>query len=130
VEPSEPTTPPSAPPRQPGRREAPLERVQSIADSVVAGVVRAAPLSDEKVAFAWRAAVGPAIARASAVALSDGGRLDVRVSSEAWRRELARTGPIIRNRLSAWLGDGVVASIRVTGPSCDRPARRRRRPDG
>ncbi len=71
-----------------------------------------APLSDGKVAFAWRAAVGAAFDRASAVKLQDGTLL-VEVSSVQWARELRRSQPIILSRLQAMLGEHTVVRIAV-----------------
>ena len=51
-------------------------------------LLRPAPLSDGKVAFAWNAAVGPAVARATAVKLCDG-VLIVETSSAQWARDYA-----------------------------------------
>jgi len=78
----------------------------------LAEVLRKAPLNDEKIAFAWRAAVGAAMDRGTTVSL-DRGVLRVRVKDPAWRREVERSAPLIRARLNALLGAGVVRSIEV-----------------
>ena len=80
----------------------------------LAEILRKAPLTDEKVAFAWRAAVGPAMDRGTTIAL-DNAVLRVRADSVAWRREVARSEPLIRARLDALLGRGVVREIEVAG---------------
>ena len=78
----------------------------------LAEILRKAPLSDEKIAFAWRAAVGAAIDRETTIAL-DKGVLRVRAESAAWRREVKRSETLIRARLDALLGRGVIRSIEI-----------------
>ena len=78
----------------------------------LAEILRKAPLSDEKIAFAWRAAVGAAIDRGTTISL-DKGVLRVRADSAAWRREVERSKTLIRARLDALLGAGVIRSIAV-----------------
>ena len=79
---------------------------------VLADVLRKAPLSPEKVAFAWRTAVGPAVDKATTIELRNTILL-VRVQDRAWRREVERSAALIRARLDALLGDGVVRRIEV-----------------
>lgn len=81
--------------------------------SAVASVVRQAPLCDEKVGFAWRLAVGPAIDRATHVTLRET-TLHVDTRDVAWRREIAASAPVILRRLATVLGPGIVASIALT----------------
>jgi predicted nucleic acid-binding Zn ribbon protein len=71
-----------------------------------------APLSDGKVAFAWRAAVGAAFDRASAVKLEQG-TLIVETSSAQWARELRRSQSMILPRLQAMLGEDNITRIIV-----------------
>jgi hypothetical protein len=78
----------------------------------LAAILRKAPLTDEKVAFAWRAAVGPAIDRGTSVSL-DNGVLRVVVREDAWRREIERSDALIRARLDALLGRGIVRTLYV-----------------
>lgn len=78
---------------------------------VVAEVIRKAPLTDEKVAFAWRLAVGPAIAKATTVRLSSGGTLHVKTDSPAWIDAIQKSAGMIRSRLGHFLGDEAVKSI-------------------
>ena len=80
--------------------------------AALASVLRLAPLTPEKVAFAWRTAVGAAVDRATSVELR-GSVLEVTVKSEQWRHEIGRSSPLIRARLNLVLGDGVVARIDV-----------------
>jgi hypothetical protein len=84
--------------------------VQQFMPDALAAALRLAPLTPEKVAFAWRAAVGAAVDRATGVELH-GSTLVVAVKSAEWRHEIARSLPLIRARLNHVLGDGVVARI-------------------
>ena len=88
----------------------PLQQVMPVA---LASVLRRAPLTTEKVAFAWRSAVGAAVDRASVVELR-GTTLAVTVKREQWRLEIARSTGLIRSRLDLVLGAGVVTHIDVT----------------
>ena len=78
----------------------------------LAEILRAAPLSDGKVAFAWRAAVGPAVERATAVKL-ERGVLIVETASPQWSQEIMRSSPLILRRLQNLLGASVVETIEV-----------------
>ena len=93
--------------------------VQQVMPAVLASVLRQAPLSPEKVASAWRTAVGAAIDRASTVELR-GSTLAVSVKSDEWRHELARSTPMIRARLDLVLGPGVVTWIDVAAGPAER----------
>jgi hypothetical protein len=75
-------------------------------------LLKAAPLSDGKVAFAWRAAVGPALERVTAVKL-EGRVLLVDTQSPQWSREIMRSSPVILQRLERFLGAGIVETIEV-----------------
>lgn len=86
--------------------------VQQVMPAALASVLRLAPLTPEKVAFAWRTAVGPAVDRATSVELR-GTTLAVVVKSEQWRHEIGRSLALIRSRLNVVLGDGVVTRIDV-----------------
>jgi len=103
-----------------------MEPVQSLLSSVVARLVRPAPLSAEKVAFAWRAAVGPAVSRVTRVRLSGLlGVLEVIVDDDRFGDELARSAPVVLSRLQALLGADAIDRIDLKRPGKP-PARRRR----
>ena len=87
--------------------------VQQFMPEAVAEILRKAPLTREKVAFAWRSAVGAAVDKASTIELR-GGVLHVRAKDVAWQREMERSAAVIRGRLDALLGSGVVRYIDVT----------------
>jgi hypothetical protein len=86
--------------------------VQHVMPNALASVLRLAPLTPEKVAFAWRTAVGAAVDRATGVELRES-TLVVVVKSEEWRHEIVRSLGLIRSRLNFVLGDGVVARIEL-----------------
>jgi predicted nucleic acid-binding Zn ribbon protein len=87
--------------------------VRHVLPQAVAALVRKAPLTAEKVEFAWRSVVGPAIAHATAVDWSDDGVLRVTAKDAAWQREVERSAALIRSRLDALLGERVVRYIDV-----------------
>lgn len=80
--------------------------------AALAEMLRAAPLSDGKVTFAWRAAVGPALERVTAVKL-EGRVLLVDTAGTLWSREIARSSPVILRRLQNLLGAAIVEKIEV-----------------
>ena len=78
--------------------------------AALASVLRRAPLTPDKVSFAWRTAVGAAVDRATGVELR-GSTLVVQVRTEEWRLEISRSMGLIRARLNLVLGDDVVQRI-------------------
>ncbi len=92
---------------------------QRLLPGVLIELVRRQPTSEAKVAFAWRTAVGPAVARASAAALGPDGTLVVTVADPHWRREVVQSQQLIRSRLELLLGDDL-RSIVIRG--ADAPA--------
>ena len=84
--------------------------------AVLAEVLRKAPLCPEKVEFAWRAAVGPAVARVTSVSLDQDGVLHVGSNEAHWTTEVRRSSKLILARLESMLGPGVVKRI-ATRPS-------------
>jgi predicted nucleic acid-binding Zn ribbon protein len=93
-----------------------MTRADRILPSVLAEVLQKAPLCPEKVHFAWRAAVGPALARATRVDLAGDGVLHVATGDAQWAREIQRSSRLILHRLAALLGDGLVQRIEVGVP--------------
>ena len=75
-------------------------------------LLRAAPLSDGKVTFAWNAAVGPALERATTVKL-ERGVLIVDAASAQWSREIRRSSSVILLRLQSLLGRDTVRKLEV-----------------
>lgn len=90
----------------------PVIPVHQFMPEALAEVLRRAPLTPEKVAFAWRSAVGPAVDKATTIDLRNG-VLRVRARDATWQREVERSAGLIRSRLTALLGN-VVKTIEVT----------------
>jgi len=102
--------------------------MQSISDAVpaaLAALLERQPLSPAKVDFAWRVAVGPAVARATQVALDTEGVLVVTTTDRHWTREVESARPLVLARLARLLGPNVVSRIVVRGPSASRRQRQR-----
>ena len=89
-----------------------MHPVHQFMPKVLAEVLRKAPLTREKVEFAWRAAVGPAVDNATTIELRER-VLRVRVRDAAWQREIERSITLIRARLDALLGADVVRHVDV-----------------
>jgi len=92
--------------------------VKPIAQAVPGALVdllRAAPLSRGKVEFAWKAAVGPALERATSIRL-EGTELLVDATSAQWGGEVSRSSRVILSRLQALLGKESVTKIIVRRP--------------
>ena len=86
--------------------------VNHVIPDALASILRRAPLTPEKVAFSWRAAVGPAVDKVTVAELHNG-VLYVRAKDAAWQREVERSAALIRSRLDGLLGDRVVRRIEV-----------------
>ena len=69
-------------------------------------------MSHGKIQFAWKAAVGPAIDRGTAVRL-EGQTLLVDAKTAAWSREVSRSSRLILKRLEALLGQNVIRELNV-----------------
>jgi hypothetical protein len=85
----------------------------SLALSSLRHLLARQPLTPAKAVFAWRLVAGPAMGRAAAASFADG-RLLLRVASPAWRREIDRAAPFLKERLADLLGQHVVRWIDVT----------------
>ena len=84
-----------------------------IIPGILAQVIRPAPLCPEKVEFAWRTSVGPAVGRATSVHLDDHGVLRVTAQDAQWRREVERSLGLIRSRLEALLGPDAIIRVEI-----------------
>ena len=87
-----------------------MNPIASVVPRALVALLRDAPLSAGKVTFAWNAAVGPAVQRATSVHLEDG-VLFVDAASPQWAREVSRATPVILRRLLQLLGESTVVSI-------------------
>lgn len=72
-------------------------------------------MSPGKLDFAWRVAVGAAIARATEVRLRDDGCIEVLAREPSWRRELKRSQRTILARVQDLLGPEVATGLKVLG---------------
>ena len=86
-------------------------QANKVLPAIVAEVIRKAPMTDEKVAFAWRLAVGPAIGKATTVRLGSNGTLYVKAESPAWNDAIGKSLGVIRSRLAHYLGEDAVKRI-------------------
>jgi hypothetical protein len=89
--------------------------VHQIMPEALAVVLRDAPLTHDKVVFAWRTVVGPAVERVTAIELK-GRILHVQARDASWRREIERSAGIVCTKLKTLLGDDVVRGLKVTIP--------------
>ena len=89
-----------------------MRPLSSALPGALAELLRDTPTSPGKVAFAWRAAVGPAIEQATEVTL-EGSILIVETTSPQWAREIRRSSSIMLGRLETLLGPNVVKEIWV-----------------
>lgn len=87
--------------------------VADVIPDALAAVLRRAPLTCEKVAFAWRLTVGAAVDRATTVELRDG-VLYVQARDPSWRREMERSAGLIRRRLQTLLGADALRRVDIT----------------
>src|SRR5262245_45007033 len=78
--------------------------VHQFLPAALAEILRKAPLTPDKVAFAWRSAVGPAVHNATTIELRNR-VLYVEARDASWQREVERSAGLIRSRLTALLGD-------------------------
>ena len=89
-----------------------MRALSHIVPAALMELLRTAPLSDGKVTFAWKTAVGPALERATAVKL-EGGTLIVETTGPQWTREVKRSSGVIMSRLKTLLGDSTVQKIEI-----------------
>ncbi|MGE3956226.1 MAG: DUF721 domain-containing protein [Vicinamibacterales bacterium] len=89
-----------------------MQPIGQVLPRALAAIVREAPLSHGKVDFAWRSAVGPAMAGASAVRLEDGVLL-VEAKTPSWASAIMRASPVILTRLQGLLGPDAIHEVRL-----------------
>lgn len=98
-----------------------MDHASRVLPAVLAMAIRQAPLTPEKVTFAWRAASGAAIARVTDVTLAEGGVLKVQALDPQWAKEVHRLRHDLVRQLEPWLGSGVVATIEIARGAARRP---------
>jgi predicted nucleic acid-binding Zn ribbon protein len=91
-----------------------MQQITQALPGALAALLRDVPLSDGKVAFAWKTAVGSSVDRASSVKL-EGRVLLVDVADQHWAREIVRSSSVILRRLQTLLGSDVLSRIEVRG---------------
>ena len=84
--------------------------LQSFSSGVIAEIVRRQPASKERTNFAWQLAVGPALARATTVELTDG-VLTVRAVDRRWIQEIDRAKVNVMLKMQNILGSDQVTRI-------------------
>jgi hypothetical protein len=89
-----------------------MRPLSSALPGALAELLRGAPLSPGKVAFAWRAAVGPALERETSVRL-EGGTLIVDAATRQWASEVRRASSTILRRMETLLGPDTVKELQV-----------------
>jgi predicted nucleic acid-binding Zn ribbon protein len=92
-----------------------MEPLASALPDTVRRLLRQGEMTQGKLEFAWRTAVGPAIDRACSVRMTEDGTVEVRAADAAWRRELRHSQPMILRRLQDLLGVDVAKALRVVG---------------
>ena len=89
-----------------------MRPLSSALPGALAELLRGAPLSPGKVAFAWRAAVGPALERETSVRL-EGSTLIVDAATRQWASEVRRASSTILRRMDTLLGPDTVKELQV-----------------
>ena len=89
-----------------------MQPISHVVPRALAELLRDAKMSPGKIEFAWKAAVGPAIDRGTAVRLEHQTLL-VDAKTAAWGREVTRSSRLILKRLDALLGPGVIRELIV-----------------
>jgi len=85
-----------------------LEALQSSATEALRRLLDSQPTTPAKVAFVWRMAAGPALAKAADAEWRDDGVLVLRAKTPAWLRELRHARPVLATRMADLLGVGVI----------------------
>ena len=88
-----------------------MQSASTLLTSLLPVLLDRAPLTPEKVAFAWRTVVGAAMGRSTRVELLPSGTLLVHTDDVNWRREVERAADVVLPRLRALLGADVVRRI-------------------
>lgn len=86
--------------------------LQQFSSGVLAELIRRQPASSARTSFAWQIAVGPAIARTTAIDLADG-VLRVTARDAHWQHAVERAAETILPRLQHLLGAEAVKKIEV-----------------
>jgi predicted nucleic acid-binding Zn ribbon protein len=90
-----------------------MQSLQSIVPNVLTLLLREGAMSQGKLEIAWRAAVGDALSRATAVTLLPDGVVNVQSADTRWKRELSRSSGVILSRLQTLLGADSVRRLSI-----------------
>jgi hypothetical protein len=101
-----------------------MQPLRQALPGALAALLRDTPLSPGKVQFAWNAAVGPAVQRATAIHL-ERDQLLVDAVSMQWAREVTRSSSVILARLQTLLGADTVRRLIVRARDLDVSGRSR-----
>lgn len=93
-----------------------MERLDDTAVRALRTLLENQPVTESKVAFAWRVAAGETMAAAATVQWAGDGTLRVTPKTETWRQEIVRARPVIAERLASLLGRGVVKKVSIMPP--------------
>jgi len=85
-------------------------QLHDFATGVLADLIRRQPASKERTAFAWQLAVGPALARVTAVDLVDG-VLTVSAADPRWVHEVLRARESVLRKMQHVLGADQVTQV-------------------
>jgi hypothetical protein len=86
----------------------------------IAELLQSAAMSPGKIAFAWKAAAGPAFAKVSAVHL-EGTELLIDPASHQWAQEIRRASPLLLRRLQTLVGADAVTKLTIRPPQGEVP---------
>ena len=89
-----------------------MRALASVVPAALVELLRTTPMSHGKVTFAWRAAVGPAIERVTAVRI-DGRVLIIETAGLQWTREIERSADVILGRLKSLLGGDTITRVEI-----------------
>ncbi len=89
-----------------------MQPVRQFSTGVLAEIVRRQPPSRARTNFAWQLTVGPALARATTVAL-DNGVLTVGAADPRWIRELERSRDAVLQKMQSLLGKDQLSIIKT-----------------
>jgi len=103
-----------------------MEPIQPLFAAAIASLVRPAPLTPEKIVFAWRMAVGAAVARVTRVRMAPGRTLEVEFDDDRWCGEIERSGASVLSRVQELLGVEEVERLHLKRRAVRHPQRRRR----
>ena len=83
-----------------------VQSLNQFAPAVLAEIIRRQPASNERTAFAWSVAVGPALARVTTVETRER-TLVVTARDARWAKEIERARETILGRVRHLVGDAV-----------------------